>query len=393
MRVLVCHSGRQHSHQLALALAEQSMLARYVTGLPTRRDPGGWLARFLLRGKAEAYAVPIDPALVKHVYLEPLARRATRGFGAKWSRAAGCLADGIFDRWVCGLVGKLRPDVVVAYETSALYTFRRAKELGVKTVLDAASIHHRWQDRFVQSTESEGKHRRTKLRKDAEIALADQILVVSTFAGESYIEAGVPSARVHAMPLGVDSNRFRPTSCSIKARRSTERDLRFVYVGNQSRQKGIEVLREAVTRLRVAGERFTATLIGGSGAPPPTGPNDAIVRMGWMNHDRLAAELPQHDVLILPSFFDSFGMVVAEAMACGLPAIVTQYVGAKEMITPGANGLIIPAGDAAALVDAMHWFIAHRGILPEMSRAARESAERYDWVNYHRRVTEFFVSA
>ena len=72
-----------------------------------------------------------------------------------------------------------------------------------------------------------------------------------------------------------------------------------------------------------------------------------------MSHDRLAAEMPRPDVLVVPSFFDSFGMVVAEAMACGLPVVVTQNVGAKEMISPGVNGLIVPAGDAGALADAM----------------------------------------
>jgi glycosyltransferase involved in cell wall biosynthesis len=79
-------------------------------------------------------------------------------------------------------------------------------------------------------------------------------------------------------------------------------------------------------------------------------------------------------------------------MACGLPAIVTENVGAKEMITDRENGLVIPAGQADALVDAMRWFIAHRHELPTMSLAARKSAEQYDWTNYRQRVTEFLAS-
>jgi glycosyltransferase involved in cell wall biosynthesis len=368
------------------------MLAKYVTGLPTQRHAGGWLGRFLLPEKVEAYSIPIDPELVMHIYLEPVARRVTRGLGPKWSRAAGHFADRLFDRLACGLVRKVRPDVVVGYETGAYYIFRRAKDLGVRTVLDAASIHHRWQDRFLPTIESEAAHRRTKQRKDAEIELADEILVVSRFARESYIDSGIPPERVHAMPLGVDSGRFRPDEWGVRARTDGDHRLSFVYVGNESHLKGIGVMQEAVTRLRAADEKFAVTMIGASGRSPEQKLNDGIIRKAWMSHDLLSSELPKHDVLILPSFCDSFGMVVAEAMACGLPAIVTENVGAKEMITNGENGLVIPAGQPDALADAMRWFIAHRHNLPTMSLAARKSAELYDWTNYRQRVTAFLAS-
>jgi glycosyltransferase involved in cell wall biosynthesis len=134
------------------------------------------------------------------------------------------------------------------------------------------------------------------------------------------------------------------------------------------------------------------TLIGSSGVTLGNDPEDGMVRRGWMSHERLASELQGHDVLILPSFFDSFGMVVAEAMACGLPAIVTENVGAKEMISPGVNGLVVPTGDAGALADAMRWFILHRDNHCQMRHAARDSAERYDWANYRRRIVEFFMT-
>jgi glycosyltransferase involved in cell wall biosynthesis len=391
-RVLVCHGGRQHSHQLAMALADRGMLARYVTGLPTRRDAGGWLASRLFGRVLEAYAIPIEPELVRHMYLTPVVRKAMRPLGARWSSSAGHVADGLFDRWVSGMVRELRPDAVVAYENGALWTFRCAKELGVRTVLDAASIHHQWQDRFIRPTEGAASHERHKRRKNAEIELADEILVVSNFARESYVDAGVPGERVHAMPLGVDPSRFRPAPRQANGRDVSE-DLRFVYVGNESPLKGIDVLREAVGKLRAASERFTVTLIGVPNESPEGVLRDGMARRGWMNHDRLAEELPQYDVLILPSMFDSFGMVVAEAMACGLPAIVTQNVGAKEMVTPGSNGLIVPPGDAAALADAMRWFTLHKGDLCRMSLAATESARQYDWASYRRRVTDFFASA
>jgi glycosyltransferase involved in cell wall biosynthesis len=385
-KVLVCHPGRQHSHELAAALAAEGMLARYVTGVPTECSVNGLFGR-LLRHIAKIYPLPVDPRLVKHVYVASLLRR---GAAAVLSRgtltAVAHRADGLFDRWVCRLVPKLCPDVVVAYENSALQTFRQAKALGVTTVLDAASVHHRWQDCFLPPVEGEREHERIVKRKDEEIRLADHILTVSRFARESYLANGVAEGRVHAIPVGADVGRFRPDD-EITLTAAMDREIRFVYVGNASRHKGVEVFRQATSRLRASGARCRVTLIGALHDKS----TDGLFYLGRMDQQRLAAELRRHDVLVLPSFFDSFGMVVAEAMASGLPAIVTENVGAKEMITPGENGLIVPAGDAVALADAMAWFIKHRNRIAAMARAARRSAERYDWREYRRRIVSFFA--
>lgn len=374
-----------------MALTQRGMLTRYVTGVPTRRNVGGRFGNRLWGRKAAAYAIAIDPALVQHIFIAPLVRRTARIFGTRWSAPAAYVADGLFDRYACGLVRSLKPDVVVAYENSALHIFRRAKELGVTTVLDAASLHHRWQDRIVRPTEGNWLHRQINQRKDEEIRLADCVLTVSEFARESYLDAGLSIDRVHAVTVGVDSQRFR-SSLPAKTEAFRRRPIRFVYIGNGSPLKGVEVLREAVRCLKVTGEEFKTTLIGLSAKSHADDFGDGIVNKGWMNHDQLVRELSEHDVLVLPSFFDSFGMVVAEAMACGLPAIVTHNVGARELITPGVNGQVIAPGDANGLADAMRWFIDRRHELPQMGKSARESAERYDWSNYRHRVTDILAA-
>ena len=121
-------------------------------------------------------------------------------------------------------------------------------------------------------------NRRINQRKDAEIGLADQVLTVSEFARESYLEAGVASDRVHAIPVGVDTGIFRPNAGLAETTPRNHRDFRFVYLGKLSRLKGFDVLHEAVGRLRAAGDNFTMTLIG----PPRTAsgdqPADGMVR-------------------------------------------------------------------------------------------------------------------
>ena len=273
--------------------------------------------------------------------------------------------------------------MVVAYENAALRIFQRARQLGIVTVLDAASFHHAWQDRFYEPAESRRTHRRIVARKDAELALADHVLTVSEYARESYLDAGAPAERVHALALGAAIEKFTATRDEAASGRCGP--LRFVFVGHIDERKGVDVLCEAARRLAADGKPFELGVIGKQNSEISLDGVPGIKRLGWMAQDRLAEELRSFDALVLPSRHDSFGMVVAEAMASGLPVIVSDHVGAKEMVTPGKNGFIVPTGDAAALAAAMAWLIDHRDALPAMRIAARAAAERYCWEAYRER--------
>jgi glycosyltransferase involved in cell wall biosynthesis len=380
-RVVVAHHGRQHSHQLAQALAEAGLLAQYITGVPAHRNAGWRWARPLLRRYAGAYATPLKPSLVRHVFITPLASKATAPWvSRRFHVSLDHLAKGWFDSYVSSSIVQLRPSMVIAYENSSLATFRVAKAHGIVTVLDAASVHHAWQDRYCEPVESFNSHKRICARKDAELRLADYVLTASNFARQSYLEAGVSTERVVSLPLGVTLATFQPVQRPSDA--TEARPLRFVFVGNASRLKGLDILCDAVRTLQRDELRIQLTVVGNPGPDTPRTGALGIIVKGWMSHEQLAQELRTHDVLVLPSRFDSFGMVVAEAMASGLPPIVSDHVGAKEMVTPGTNGLVVPAGDTTALANAMAWVVAHRDRLPAMSAAARAAAEQYSWERY-----------
>jgi glycosyltransferase involved in cell wall biosynthesis len=90
--------------------------------------------------------------------------------------------------------------------------------------------------------------------------------------------------------------------------------------------------------------------------------------------------------LILPSRLDAFGMVVPEAMACGIPVIVSDMVGAKQIVEEGRNGFIVPAENVESLVDRMRWCIQNTHSLKQMSGAARATAECLGWASYRPRL-------
>jgi glycosyltransferase involved in cell wall biosynthesis len=77
-------------------------------------------------------------------------------------------------------------------------------------------------------------------------------------------------------------------------------------------------------------------------------------------------------------------MVVTEAFAQGLPVITTDRAGAADLVRHGVNGLIIPAGDRSALLEALDWCITHRKELKAMRQAALDTAASWQWSDYRK---------
>ncbi len=391
---LVTHPGRQHSHQAALALQEAGMLAGYWSGVPAtpeqaRRVPA------LLRSRFARYApVPLDPRRARWHPWTPALRRTGDALlpagAAAWSDFAACR---LFDRWVArGLHRSRRSelDAVIACEISALATFREARRRGIRTLLDAPSIHHAAQDRLHGTTDPPRLHHRIVAVKEAEIALADAILTVSELARRTYVEAGVPPEKVHAVPLGADLELFSP------AERQAGADFIFLFSGATIHRKGFDLLLTAFDRVRAGNPAARLRLVGPRGDSAHLldrrgldgRGSDGIDPLGPVPQPELAAELRRADLLVLPSRNDSYGMVVAEALASGLPVLVTEMVGAKDLVTGGKTGWIVPVDDVAALAERMDWCARHPDDVRAMRADCRRAAESATWPAYHRRFVD-----
>ena len=92
-------------------------------------------------------------------------------------------------------------------------------------------------------------------------------------------------------------------------------------------------------------------------------------------------------MLVFPSFSDGFGLVLLEAMGCGLPAIASEASVGPEIVTAG-SGFVAAPGDSDRLVDLLRWFDLNRGQIPTMGREARSQAMRSTWDNYRHQVTQ-----
>ena len=382
MRVLVTHPGLQHSHQLAWALEEAGHLAEFWSGVPVE-DSQAPHAEFWSRMSRGIRTVPILRQHRRHFVAFPLLRRlVTKMLQSKAANEMCHRLDHAFDAWVAWRVRRLRPDMVICYENSALRTFRVAREIGAVCVLDAASVHFAaariwggaavlrnpcWVDR----------------QKQKEIDLADAILTCSQLAADSYIDAGVPVTELFALPMGT----LLPTIG--EQAKTLDQPCSFVFAGSSRRLKGIDLLLDIFSEFDSDGVPATLTLIGGASeadlAERARGmPNVRV--LPFMPQAQLFHEVARHDCFVLPSRFDSFGMVVPEAMAVGVPALVTDRVGAKCIIEQHPEaGWIVPC-EAAALKAQMRWIIEHRTALASASVAARRAAQDYTWPKYRQRV-------
>jgi glycosyltransferase involved in cell wall biosynthesis len=394
MTVLVTHPGRQHSHRAALALERAGLLAAYWSGVPAsatefRRAPG------FLRSRLAGYApVPLPDERVASFLATPSLRRLGDSYlpaaAARWSDFYACRR---FDRQVRRRLATVTCRVVLACEISARDTFRASRDKGLLRVLDAPSLHPAVQDRLHGTADSPRLHAAVRRVKDEEIGLADHVLTVSDMARDSYLEAGVSASKVHAIALGADLDLFRPPDAP--RRLEPDQPLRLLFAGATIPRKGFDVLLAALDRVAEA----IATAGSGGGfelrlAGPST--DDAWRARPWassagsVGQAALVEEMRRAHLLVLPSRNDSYGMVVAEAMATGLPVLVSDQVGAKELVRDGVNGWVVPAGDAQALARRVLACVEHPSTVLGLATAARATAETATWSAYEQRVSRFF---
>jgi glycosyltransferase involved in cell wall biosynthesis len=382
--ILVTHPGRQHSHQSALALQKAGLLAGYWAGAPSLEEHGRLVPRALWRRLITYAPVPLNPARVRWAPWVPGLRRLGDRLPGRAALEADFAVCRLFDRWVAHRLPRAGVTAVISCEISALATFRAARSRGMTTLLDAPSIHWAAQDRLHGTLDPPGLHRRIVRVKEKEIALADHILTVSELARQTYLEAGVPAEKVHAVPLGADLSLFRPDGTEEAPRDG----FVFLFAGASIHRKGFDLLLDAFARVAAEVPDARLRVVGPRGDAAPlldrfsTLPIEAP---GPTDQPGLAAEFRRADCLVLPSRNDSYAMVVTEALAAGLPAIVSEMVGAKDLIREGRNGWIVPAGDTSLLAHRMLACARGREAVRALREECRRSAEAATWEAYHER--------
>jgi glycosyltransferase involved in cell wall biosynthesis len=274
-------------------------------------------------------------------------------------------------------------DVLNGWSSTSLRSIRAARKRGIPSVLQVGSAHIAWQhDRL------SAEHRRLGLRQPhthprvieraiAEYSEADVIVVPSQFVWRTFLEMGISETKLRL----VHETALPRVSTAAIPRRSDERP-RILFAGRCEPQKGVHHLIEAFGQLHAPA---TLRLVG---------PMDRAFRrrlglfpsgvehVGRLDGEALAAEFQSADIFALPSIQDGFAMATVEAMAAGLPVIVSANAGSSEVVEEGVSGFIVPAGDIDALVDRLELLASDASLRKRMGAAARGAAAERTWQRY-----------
>ena len=247
---------------------------------------------------------------------------------------------------------------VLCFSGCALRTFTMARRLGVKTLhLESPTAHISHCDRQLKKAYAANPLERCwlgpslKAKMLAEYQIADVIWVNSEYSRQTFLDHGFPRSKLVRRYLTVDSRfQLKPGSTS------THESLTIVYVGSVSVSKGVPVLLAAFQKIKNPKARLI--LIGGTGSRGMKQYMGKIIASDGRISMQPGDPLPYFgdaNVLVHPSWSDGFGLAPMEAMAAGVPVIVTQDTGMKEYVTEDMNGWVVPTGDIAALNDRLEF--------------------------------------
>jgi glycosyltransferase involved in cell wall biosynthesis len=284
---------------------------------------------------------------------------------------------------------------IYAYEDGALYSFKMAKQLGISCFYDLPIGYWRAARKLMESelerwpdwsgTLTGFKDSLDKLsKKDEELRLADRIFVASTFTAKTLKEYPGNLAQIEIIPYG-----FPPVGETKKY--NSNKPLKVLFVGGLSQRKGIAYLFEAADRL---GSAVELTVVGHKPVEDCLPLNAALDKHQWipsLPHGDILKLMREQDVLVFPSLFEGFGLVITEAMSQGTPVITTDRTAGPDLIEHGKNGWIIEAGSTEAIIEVLEDLLHNPGQISQVGKNAMETAQKRPWSVYGEELAEKLI--
>jgi glycosyltransferase involved in cell wall biosynthesis len=233
----------------------------------------------------------------------------------------------------------------------------------------------------------------------------EYVYVPSTDTGDSLVEKGVDADRIVLYPRGVDTESYHPGFARdyYQKKHQLNGKTRLLYVGRVSKEKNMPILADAFKRI-CRDRNDLQLIVVGDGPYLDEMKRDLsscpALFTGYLTGSELASAYADADLFVFPSTTDTFGNVILEAQASGLPVLVTDTGGPRENILPEQTGKVVGGDSVSALVDGVMDLLNSPLKLRQMAREARlyaesrsfENAFLEHWRLYHRELDDEFPS-
>jgi D-inositol-3-phosphate glycosyltransferase len=243
------------------------------------------------------------------------------------------------------------------------------------------------------------RHERTIARRATAIVTASshERLLLERYYGAN-------SASMHTVPCGIDLDLFYPRDRSAaRERLNLAADVPvLLWVGRLEKLKGVEILVDAVaeldrcdiTLLIVGGDERAAEIRNELEAQAAAAGIAANVRFeGAVAHDSLPEYYSAADICVVPSYYESFGLVAVEAMACGTPVVASRVGGLVSTVIDGVTGYLIPWRCPGPFAEKLEVLLENPELRANFSRAAQRSVERFRWSTVGLHIADVYDAA
>jgi len=259
--------------------------------------------------------------------------------------------------------------------------------------------------------EIEGEYR---IQGEKKVISSANRIIAATLAEKSQLEFlyETPSSKIAVIPPGVDTRHFYPIP-KDEAKEVVgipEKTHTILFVGRIEPLKGIDNLIQAISIIQKRGELqccpHDLVIIGGEPNAKPEEMNAEMARLqdmvetlqienfviflGKQDQQMLPYYYSAAEVVVMPSHYESFGMVALEAMACGTPVVASQVGGLAFLVRDGETGFVVPGNDVQALANRLVELIKNQELRNKLGNQSTKYAQLYSWENISEKIAEVY---
>ena len=401
MKILLAHAGKQHSYHMAKAMNDLDILEKFITSsyignksiqeYLIKSGNTYWTRRFI-EGLPGSRVESNWRFEVKEILYNRFFGKGSKTSNAVYAR------DQNFDAYLSKRMRAFKGCMYWGFQGSSWTSLQAARELGIPGIVELSTAHvtsakkilgeeSRLHPEWADSMDNLVFPAEYEKRLIEEPSKADFVIAASEFTRSTLVDAGIDEDRIFKLPLGFDASKL-----SFEPKPRKEGKLRVLYSGTITQRKGIKYLLEA---MKILGKgEVELTLVGniqGSGKALKSY-EDYFTHLPAVSQQEMFDMYKDYDVLVLPSIFEGFGLVILEAMATGIPVITAPHSIGPEIIEDGQNGFIVPVRDSQKLADALSRFISFDSTeLMSMRENSRKTALSYSWEEYKNRLKRLYL--